>query len=192
MTLPNNETLDAIILRAQGGDKAAFALLYQEYVTPVYRYVFVRTRNSQDTEDIVQDTFLKVYQALPRYTHERESMLPYLFTIARNLLINHGKKKRPDTYLPEEIDRYAGGESTSKMSSDKELAHLLDNAMDVLTETEREVIELRFFGEQTYTEIAEVLDKREDAIRQHVARAMKKMKEALGDLDSDTPRHLSS
>ena len=175
----SKETLEEIIRRAKEGDSKAFDMLYNTYFTPLYRYVYVRLKTREDAEDVVQDTFLKAYQALPRYEHTRDSMLPYLFTIARNLLINHTKKKRPDALPGEDLDRHPGEEKTSDMAEWRELQEELLVAMEVLSETEREVIELRFFGEQTYAEIAEVLDKREDAIRQHVARAMKKMKQVL-------------
>ncbi len=175
----SEDSLNDIILRAKSGDRSAFDMLYRLYVTPVYRYVWIRLRNKEDAEDVVADTFLKAYQALPRYEHEKSTMLPYLFTIARNLLINHTKKKRPEGHLPEEIDRHAASDVTSQVATDRELSEELQNAMEVLTETEREVILLRFFGEQTYQEIAATLGKREDAVRQHVARAMKKMKTKL-------------
>lgn len=176
-------SLTNTILKAKSGDRSAFDTLYRMYITPVYRYVFIRVRNKEDTEDIVQDTFLKAFEAIERYQDEKPSMLPYFFTIARNLLINHGKKKRPDGYLPEEIDRHASDLVTSGPSTDRELSEDLHTLMEVLTETEREVIELRFFGEQTYTEIALTLKKREDAVRQHVARALKKMKLAMEERD---------
>src|SRR5437870_2609702 len=102
----SEDSLSDIILRAKSGDRNAFDSLYRLYVTPLYRYVLIRMRSHEDAEDIVQDTFLKAYDALPRYEHTKESMLPYLFTIARNLLINHGKKKRPTAELPDEIDRH--------------------------------------------------------------------------------------
>ncbi len=175
MTEETND-MSEIILRARSGDSDAFAVLYNTYLTPVYRYVFMRLRNRSDAEDIAQETFMKAFQAMDRYRDERAGMLPYLFTIARNLLINHTKKKRPETYLPEEMDRHGGGEDTAKASHDRELAEELASAMDVLSETEREVVELKFFGERSYAEIAEILGKREDAVRQHVARSMKKLR----------------
>ena len=171
--------LHQAVLRAKSGDRKAFDLLYTAYLTPVYRYIHIRVKNSQDTEDIVQETFLKAFQAIERYRDEKGSMLPYLFTIARNLLINHGKKKRPDAFLPEEMDRFSDDNLASEGAVVRERKELLEQAMLVLTDVEREVIQLRFFGEQTYTEIALVLGKREDAIRQHVARALKKMKATM-------------
>ncbi len=175
----SKETLNEIILRAKQGDGESFDILYRLYFTPLYRYVFMRLKTREDAEDVVQDTFMKAYQALPRYEHTRETMLPYLFTIARNLLINHTKKKRPDALSGEDIDRHAGDEKTSDMAEGIELKEELLFAMSTLSDTEREVVELKFFGEQSYSEIAEVLGKREDAVRQHIARAMKKMRETL-------------
>jgi RNA polymerase sigma-70 factor, ECF subfamily len=175
----SQDTLEAIIQRAKQGDSKAFDMLYSTYFTPLYRYVYLRLKTREDAEDVVQDTFLKAYQALPRYQHTRDSMLPYLFTIARNLLINHTKKKRPGTMAGEDIDRNASEEKTSDMAEESEREAELLIAMEALSETEHEVIELKFFAERTYSEIAEVLGKREDAVRQHVARAMKKMKQVL-------------
>ena len=175
------EALSEVIVRAKSGDRSAFDIIYKEYVTPLYRYVYIRMRSKEDTEDVVQETFLKAFQALPRYEHSKETMLPYLFTIARNLLINHRKKKRPDTFLPEEMDRQKGEDDTMRPSIQREQGEELHKAMEALSDLEREVIELKFFGEQTYAEIALTLGKREDAIRQHVARALKKMRGVIDD-----------
>ncbi len=169
-------TFKELVERARAGDADAFGVIYETHMTPVYRYVFVRTQHKEESEDIVQEAFLKAYEAIDRFEATRENFLPYLFTVARNLLINHGKKKKSDSLTHEEIDRHEGGFNTSKEAESDELTRALANAMDVLTETEREVVELRFFGERTYAEIAATLEKNEDAIRQHVARAMKKMR----------------
>lgn len=183
--MPDNqetqETIGEIIERAKAGDHAAFALLYSVYVTPVYRYVFMRLRNKDDAEDIAQETFMKAYQAIGRYQDEGVGMLPYLFTIARNLLINHTKKKRPETFLPEEMNKHGGGESAAVTAEARERSEAIARALQVLSDSEREVIELKFFGERSYAEIAEILGKREDAIRQHVARSMKKLRETMSE-----------
>ena len=67
----------------------------------------------------------------------------------------------------------------------RELRESLADAMEMLTDTEREVVQLKFFAERSYTEIAEALGKREDAIRQHVARSMKKMRVYMRQKNND-------
>ncbi len=168
-----------LVERAKSGDKTAFAEIYETHLTPVYRYCFVRLGNREEAEDVTQETFVKAYEAIARFEATRDSFLPYLFTVARNLLINRGKKKRPDTFPSEDIDRQAGTEDTAWFTEQEERKKTIRGALDVLSESEREIIELRFFAERSYAEIAELCEKREDAVRQHVARAMKKMREHL-------------
>lgn len=165
---------------AKAGDREAFDTLYESHLTPVYRYVYVRVRNKEDAEDIVQDTFMKAYQALERYEVTGDNFFPYLFTIARNLLINHGKKKKSEPTPHDVLDRADGGMSATASAEARETHEVIIDAMSVLSDTEREVISLRFLAERSYQDIAKMLDKNPDAIRQHVARAMKKMKQALG------------
>ena len=178
-------TFRELIRLAKSGDKGAFDTLYHRHVTPVYRYVYIRMRSKEDAEDIVQEAFLKAYEALPGYEARGGSFLPFLFTVARNLLINHSKKKRPIATENEIMDREDSGERTSRETEMRELRESLADAMETLTETEREVVELKFFAERSYTEIAEALGKREDAIRQHVARSMKKMRVYMRQKNND-------
>ena len=173
-------TFHELIVRAKAGDRSAFDALYRTYMTPVYRYVYIRLRSREDAEDIVQETFMRAYRTLDRYEANGETFLPYLFTIARNLLINHTKKKRPAPMMHEEIDRHAGSASASDVADSREQSEMIVRAMEALSETEKEVIELKFFGERTYVEIAAILGKREDAVRQRVARALKKLRGQLG------------
>lgn len=170
------ESFQDLIIRAQSGDKDAFSLIYETHLTPLYRYIYVRLGNREEAEDIAQETFLKAYQALDRFEVTRDNFLPYLFTVARNLLINRSKKKRPDIMPADELDRESSGENTSTFAERRELGETLRSALDTLSDTEREIIELRFFAEQSYAEIAITCEKREDAVRQHVARGLKKMR----------------
>jgi len=168
-----------LVLRAKAGDKDAFSEIYETHLTPVYRYCYIRLGNREEAEDIVQETFLKAYLALQRFEATRDNFLPYLFTVARNLLINKGKKKHPDLEPGEVMDREDGGMNTSSYAEEKELSQILREAMEILTDDEREIVAQRYFGERTYAEIAATFDKREDAVRQHIARAMKKMRKHL-------------
>ena len=165
-----------LILRARSGDKDAFGTIYETHLTPLYRYTLSRVGVREEAEDVVQEAFLRAYEALPRFEATRANFLPYLFTIARNLLINRSKKKRADTMPAYELDREFGTGNTSEEAETHESLGMIRKAMESLSETEREVVELRFFGEQSYAEIAHALDKKEDAIRQHIARAMKKLR----------------
>jgi len=170
------QTFQELVLRAKAGDQEAFGILYETHLTPVYRYAFIRLGNREEAEDIAQETFLRAYKAIDRFEVTTENFLPYLFTIARNLLINKGAKKTPE-YMPgEDVDREASELRSDTMALEEEAKDVIREALLVLNDGEREIIELRFFGERSYPEISAICDKREDAIRQQVARALKKMR----------------
>lgn len=165
-----------LVKRAKSGDGDAFSQIYETHLTPVFRYAYVRLGNREEADDITQETFLRAYQALERFEATRENFLPYLFTVARNLIINRSQKKRADTMPVGDLDREVSSDNASSYAEHEELKIVLRGAMETLSETEKEIIELRFFAERTYAEIAVMIEKSEEAIRQHVARAMKKMR----------------
>ena len=166
-----------LVKEAKGGNHASFTKLYGAYFTPVYRYIFSRVHDKDRTEDIVQMVFIKWYNALPTY-EMRVSPLQYLFVIARRLL----------------IDNYGGVQFSS---SDEESfpgtvdeTPLQDEILDVritteqvveqfkhLSELHQEVIRLHFFAELSTEEIAQLLNKKEPAIRQIKHRALLSLRE---------------
>jgi RNA polymerase sigma-70 factor, ECF subfamily len=176
-----NEEMDfeQLVLRAKNGDNGAKAILYEEYATPLYRFVYVRITDKTEADDIVQDTFIRAFSALDRYESQGKGMLPYLFTIARNLIINRAKKKKTDTIDVDFLNAHDSGDRADAEALHQDIREDLLRAMESLSDMEKEIVALRFYGEQTYTEIAEALGKREDAVRQHIARAIKKMRHAL-------------
>jgi RNA polymerase sigma-70 factor (ECF subfamily) len=173
--------LEEVLLRAKNGDKSAYAALYQEYSTPLYRFVYSRVNDKVDADDIVQDAFIRAFGAIDRFADQGKGMLPYLMTIARNLVINHAKKKKADTPGNDILELAEAGDRADSFALAGDDRALLAGALSVLSEIEKEVITLRFYAERSYGEIAEILDKREDAIRQHVARALRKMRSHLGE-----------
>lgn len=168
--------LKKIILQAKKGDKEAFASLYTSLYTPLYRYVLSRCKDSELTDDVCQQTFLKFYEALSSYEPEK-SPLAYLFTIAKRLLINHGEKKTFESFDDSFLETY---DDTSIAILDN--AHLRRLSEEIflflprLNNDEQEVIRLYFFSELTYKEISDILDKEEAYLRKIKERALKKLK----------------
>ncbi len=168
--------LKKIILKAKNGDKEAFASLYTQLYTPLYRYVLSRSKDRELAEDVCQQTFLKFYEALSSYEPEK-SPLAYLFTIAKRLLINHGEKKTFEQFDEVFLETY-NDESPSILDEvhierlSKEITAYLPH----LTDDEQDVIRLYFFSELSYKEISDILDKEEAYLRKIKERALKKLR----------------
>ncbi len=165
---------------AKRGDAEAFGRVYELYFTPVFRYVFLRIRNKEESENITQEVFLKVFKVIDRFEERGKSPLNLFFTVARNTLIDFWKKKKD--LLIEDLGHnfselnnlYSDAERNTEVGLLNEEIH---KALGTLMGEQRDVIELRFFVGLKTKEIAELLNKREEAIRQIQCRALKVLKE---------------
>lgn len=168
--------LKKVILRAKNGDKEAFAALYTQLYTPLYRYILSRSKDKELAEDVCQQTFLKFFEALSSYEPEK-SPLAYLFTIAKRLLINHGEKKSFEQFDETFLETY-DDESTSIIDEIhlERLSQEINTFLPKLTNDEQEVIRLYFFSELSYKEISDILEKEEAYLRKIKERALKKLR----------------
>lgn len=170
-----------MVAQAVKGDAAAFATLYEHYLDPIYRFIFVRVRTPELAEDLTQTVFLKAWQALPNLAEREHSFSSWLYTIARNTVIDHWKKKK-DVPINDEspiwytvADERPAPDALAMKSEDAKLALSL---LDVLTDEQRELITLRFIEDKTTEEIASAMNRRPDAIRALQYRALKALRDA--------------
>ncbi len=170
------ETLKKLIISAKSGDEESFGVVYEKLFTPLYRYVISRCRDVDLANDICQQAFLNFYKALPNYEPEK-SPLAYLFTIAKRLLINHGEKKSSISF-DETLFEITEDESVD-IESDahvRMLSESINEYLPALTADEQDVIRLYFYGEFSYKEIAEMIDREEAYVRKIKERALKKLR----------------
>ncbi|CAN5707869.1 sigma-70 family RNA polymerase sigma factor [soil metagenome] len=158
-------------------DPHAFAPLYVQYFDPVYRYILRRVNGDRErAADATSQTFLKALAALPGY--HAGSFAGWLFTIARNTVIDQARRAKPETRLPElwePIDREPSPEQIAiDRSVEEELAALLAR----LTPDQREVIELRLAG-MSGQEIADHLGRNLGAIRSMQFRALSQLRRMM-------------
>ena len=168
--------LKKLILSAKNGDSSAFEVIYQRLFSPLYRYTFSKCGDKDLTNDICQQTFLNFYKALPSYEPEK-SPLAYLFTIAKRLLINHSEKKSPISF-DEKLFEITEDESIDIVNEAhiRKLAESINDYLPHLTNDEADVIRLYFYGEFSYKEIGEIIEKEEVYVRKIKERALKKLR----------------
>jgi RNA polymerase sigma-70 factor (ECF subfamily) len=175
-----------LIRRARAGESNAFEQLVNAYTPDLFRVVRRMTGNTEDAEAAIQETFWRVWQALPRYLEDRR-FFPYLVTIAVNLVRDAWRKER--RVLPGELDEESttrSGESlTLEMQLEEtELLQALAKAIEELPAPYRAVIALRYDAGLSYDETAYALSLPVNTIRTHLRRAKlvlnKKLEELYG------------
>ncbi|MDA1334785.1 MAG: sigma-70 family RNA polymerase sigma factor [bacterium] len=174
----NDSSLIALVQKAKGGDSAAFDDLYRQFMTPIFRFVFIRVRNRADAEDLTQTVFVKAWNALPRFDDREERFLAWLYTIARNSIIDHWKKKKD--LIPDDPDVFfatrEAPDRTERLAEQNEASRLVYGALTSLGDDQREIMTLKFIDGLTNKEIAKMTGKSEPAIRQVQSRALKSLR----------------
>jgi len=172
---------DPVVLmrQAKDGDADAFSRLYELYFTPVFRYIYLRVRNKDETDDLIQTVFLKVFQSIGRW-QEKKPPLAYFFTIARNTVIDYWRKKKEIKIDdPEKIFNQIPDDAATpqELLEKADVAKIVRCAIQSLIGEQQDVIILKFINDLPNKEIAELLGKTEGAIRQLQCRALKALRE---------------
>jgi len=172
-----------LMMQAKAGDADAFGRIYELYLTPVYRYIFFRTRNKEEAEDLTQTVFMRVFGALSRFEKRQITPLAYFFTVARNVVIDHWKKKKD--LLPEDPDvtfsalKDESGINLHEHLSTEQTIACIKESLHTLKNEQQEVLTLKFIDDLKNREIAELLGKTESAVRQLQCRGLKALKEEV-------------
>ena len=160
------------------GDEAAFRALFDRYAPIIYGMVKRHLKTDDLAREITQQTFFRLHGA--RFDFRLDSRLrPWLLTIAMNLVREHWrrKKRRPHADVDPEAKEAPRPERTDlELAQRKEALHV---ALDALPPSQREVIELHWFQERPYREIAEIVGSSEGAVRVRAHRAYARLKELL-------------
>ena len=156
-----------------------FEILYRLYFRDVYRYVRGLSRDEHLAEEIAQETFARALGAVDRFDG-RGDVRAWLFTIARNVWVDHCRRHRRETELPGE-DLPGGGDFAGALE-DREEALRLHCLLHGLEEPYKEVFHLRVFGELPFGDIARVFGRTESWARVTYFRARAKLKEGLDGL----------
>lgn len=161
-------------------DQQAFGVLYYRYVKPLKFFVQKVVKSPALSEDIVHDTFIKVWDSRSHIDAE-QAFKPYLYTIARRHLLNLLKRAQHESSIVEEMRRHAipGENSTGLMMDYNESNVLLHEAMDRLPSQCREVfVRCRVQG-LTYKETASELGIAESTVNNQMVKALKSIREFM-------------
>lgn len=163
------------IQAAQAGDPEAFGRLYKTHFIGIYRFIRSRVKTTLDAEDVSSRVFLKAFEAVHSYDVQQASFKTWLFTITRRRIIDHYRTQKNHATIDELEGLPVSPDIHKKLDQNFEIKKI-KNLLEALSESQREVIELRFFAELSVTETAKVLACSEDAVRALQYRALKKIR----------------
>ena len=169
-----------IVKRVQRGDKRAFDLLVIKYQHKLAKLVAPYVRDSDDVLDVVQESFIKAYKALPRFRGD-SAFYTWLYRIAINTSKNYltAQSRRPPRSDVDAMDAeyYEGGSILHDNSTPEtdmlkqEIKEAIDTAISNLPEELRIAVSLREFEAMSYDEIAEIMDCPVGTVRSRIFRA---------------------
>jgi RNA polymerase sigma-70 factor, ECF subfamily len=173
---------ESLIKSAVGGDASAFGTLYDHYQPAIYRFIIVKVGSREEAEDITHHVFLSAWQKVPTYKHRGHPFSSWLYQIARNQVIDHYRSKKNDVSLdkldPESsiIPAAANFDLSTKLQLEKVHAAIKELKSDY-----QDVIIMRFIEDLPLKETAAAMKKSEGAIKLIQHRAIKELKNKLGD-----------
>ena len=170
----------ALIARAKT-DRDAFGELYQRYVGRIYNYIYYRTNNVEDAEDLTARTFQRALLHIHNYQDKGIPFSAWLYRIARNLVSNwHRDQGRRHMIALDDIVHWKSGDG-----SPEQLIQLIENEDQLLEcirrlpEDRQELLILKFLHRLPNSEIGEIMDRSEGAIKSLYHRTLLVLREEL-------------
>lgn len=148
--------------------------IVEEHAQNIFGYVFQYLRNEEDTHDIVQDVFEKLWKN--RKKVEVDSAKAWMFRTGHNTLINFLKKKNRTDYCGENLPE------RGRMDNSFETKEIVDKVLSTLPPLQKSIVLLRDIEGYNYKEIGEILAISESKVKVYLFRARKKMQKQLKNL----------
>ena len=165
---------------ARRRNEARLAGLYEEYYDKIGHYAYARIGDRKEAEDIAGECFLKALQSLKTYKEHGIPMQAWLFTIAHNLVVDHLRRKTKYRTVPIDSLQIENGTNPVNVVERNIELERVTKAMEQLTQEQREVLKLRFFGGLTSKETGCIVNKSDGAVREMQRAAVEKLRKLLG------------
>jgi len=179
--------LESEVAQLQRGDLDALSALLARYQNRLYRYLLRLVREPAEAEDLFQQTWVRVAEKIRQYDSKR-NFEAWLFTVARNIAIDHLRRIRPES-LDEPIPGMRGESPGTRLPSgerpvldgimDRERSGRLAQALELLPVSQREVLTLRFEEEMKLEEIADVIDAPLSTVKTRLRRGLDRLRNTL-------------
>ncbi|NLH01701.1 MAG: RNA polymerase sigma factor [Clostridiales bacterium] len=170
-----HDPLETLIAEIAEGNKAAVSTLYEETKTAVYGFALSILKNASDAEDVLQETYVRIWSTADTYNPLGKPMA-WVLTIAKNLSFSILRERSKTTDIPEESWLAFQAEGPAASTEDR---MVLNSAMRMLSDEERQIIILHAVSGLKHIEIARLLDLPLPTVLSKYSRARKKLQNTL-------------
>jgi len=177
---------ESIIQKATKGDSEAFSVLYQAYVTRIYNYIFYRTGNTFDAEDLTARVFHRAMHSIGKYEHRGLPFSAWLYRIAHNLVANwhRDNSRRKEIRLEDHITHEEHSPHLESSLIHHQEGDMLMQAIRQLPAERQQLIILKYVEHLTNAEIAVIMRKSEGAIKSLYHRTLESLRETISIIES--------
>jgi RNA polymerase sigma-70 factor (ECF subfamily) len=180
-----------LVAGAVEGSQRAFREIVERHHSIAYAAVRAVLGDRDDIEDVLQDVFIKVFKGLPSFLGTSK-LSTWIYRIARNEAINAARKAQPDITPVEDLELPAdAGERPDVLLGRVRSREMLESALASLDDEQRQAIELRYLGDRSYDEIAEIMEIPLGTVKTHIhrgklmLRAILKKRGAITDIGAE-------
>jgi len=167
-----------LVVRQSVRDPSKFQVLYDRYFETIFTFVFRRIDHEDVTADITSQVFYKALKNLKKYKFRGVPFSAWLYRIATNeVYLYYKNNKRKQVYSLEE-ERFQEIIDDNLFDDEIDVSEVIE-AMKSLSEKEAEILELRFFEEKPFAEIAYILEISEANAKMRTYRSLEKLKRQL-------------
>ncbi|MFT7050044.1 MAG: RNA polymerase sigma-70 factor (family 1) [Psychroserpens sp.] len=157
-----------------------FETIYKQYSKDLRRFIFFKTQNIDKAEDLLQETFIKLWDNCSKVDYN--SVKSYLYTVATNTFLNTIKHDKVVKKHHETLVSHSTNESPEFIMLEKEFMEKLERTINGLPEKQKEVFLLNRIEKKKYKEIAEHLEISVKAVEKRMHLALVVMREKIGNI----------
>jgi len=172
---------EAVLARAVQGDQESFGMLYERYIGRIYNYVYYRTGNHHDAEDLTARVFFRAIRSIGSFQDRGLPISAWLYRIAHNLVANwhRDSSRRQEVALEDGYQTSKGEEYPETALLENEEQNALLGLIRSLPEERQQLLILKFVEHMSNADIGAIMDRTEGAIKSLYHRTLLALREEI-------------
>ena len=174
---------DELLIAVSRGDEASFSLLYDRMAALVHGVVRKVLRDPAQSEEIAQEVFVEVWRTATRFDPDRGTARTWMLTMAHRRAIDRVRSEQASRDRTERVGHRDQTRAFDEVSEAVEIRfehQQVRDALDQLTDLQREAVELAYYGGHTYREVAELLDAPLGTVKTRLRDGLIRLRDAMG------------